>query len=239
MHLIGADFIARHGVPWIVAAAFAERFGAPIFVTPLLVAAGVLAARGDARLGTVFLAITVACLVGDCLWYEVTRWKGMGLLKLLCRISFVPDSYVRRANAQLMKHVGLSLLGAKWLPGFAHLTVPLAGAAHVPRSKFHLYNTVGTGVWAGALLTAGFLSARGIDWTGIVRISAGWAIGLALTAMVITTAKGYYRRVKYLKTHSLARKWREGRKRKVGRWRVRGVKFFQSHWARKFRASES
>jgi len=221
MHFWGADFIARHGVPWIVAAAFAERFGAPIFVTPLLMAAGVLAAKGDAQLGTVFLAVTVSCLVGDVLWYEVTRWKGSGLLKLLCRISLVPDSYVRRANAQLLKHLGLSLLGAKWLPGFAHLTVPLAGAAHVSRGKFHLYNTVGTSTWAGALLAAGYLSARGIDWTGIVKISAGWAIGLALAAMFLITARGYCRRVKYLKTHTLVRKWREGRKRKIGRRRSR------------------
>jgi membrane protein DedA with SNARE-associated domain len=68
----------------------------------------------------------------------------------------------------------------------------------VPHSKFHLYNTVRASVWAAALLTAGYLSARGIDWTGIVRISAGRAIGLALAATLLITAHGYYRRVKYL-----------------------------------------
>ena len=114
-------------------ATFAERMGLPLFVTPLLFAAGALAAMGKLHFGWLLLVTSVACLAGDTLWYELGRWKGRALFGLLCRVSFQPDSCVRRSEVALEKHTGRSLLWAKWVPGVGHLAVPLAGAARVPR----------------------------------------------------------------------------------------------------------
>lgn len=98
MQIPGAELIAHHGVQWFFAATLSERLGAPIFVTSLLLAAGALAAGGTAHLGTMLVASTVACAVGDTLWFELSRWKGAAFLSLLCRISFQPESLVERAK---------------------------------------------------------------------------------------------------------------------------------------------
>jgi membrane protein DedA with SNARE-associated domain/rhodanese-related sulfurtransferase len=179
--------------------------GLPLFVTPLLVAAGALAAMGKLQIGLLLVVTTVACLAGDTVWYELGRWKGNSLFGFLCKISFQPDSCVRRSEMALEKHTGLSLLWAKWIPGVAHLALPLAGAARVPRGRFHLYNAVGSIVWLGVLLAGGYLSMRTIDWLGVVVITARWAVGLAVVVSVVMAVHSYRERKKFLKTLRMAR----------------------------------
>ena len=184
MHPSDLQFLARHGTLWMFLATLGERLGLPLFVTPLLVAAGALAAMGKLHFGLLLLVTTVACLAGDTVWYELGRWKGSTLFGLLCRISFQPDSCVRRSELALARHTGRSLLWAKWLPGVAHLALPLAGAARISRPRFHLYNAAGSIAWLAALLAAGYLSMRTIDWLGVFVITARWAVALALVASV-------------------------------------------------------
>lgn len=182
-----------------------ERLGLPLFVTPLLVAAGALAAMGKMSIGALLLVTIVACLAGDTVWYELGRWKGSALFGLLCRISFQPDSCVRRSQLALEKHTGRSLLWAKWIPGVAHLALPLAGAARVPRLRFHLYNAAGSVLWLAVLLAGGYLSMRTIDWLGLFVITAQWAVGLALVVSVVMAVRSYWQRREFLKTLRMAR----------------------------------
>ena len=205
MHFSDLHFLARHGTLWMFVATFAERIGLPLFVTPLLFAAGALAAMGKLDFGLLLLVTTVACLAGDTLWYELGRWKGSALFGLLCRISFQPDSCVRRSELALERNTGRSLLWVKWIPGVGHLAVPLAGAARVPRARFHFYNAVGSVAWLSLLLAAGYLSMRTIDWLGLFVITAQWAVGAALVVSVVLAARSYLERRKSLLSLRMAR----------------------------------
>lgn len=205
MHLSDLQFLARHGTLWMFLLTLGERLGLPLFVTPLLFASGALAAMGDMHIGVLLLMTTVACLAGDTVWYELGRWKGSELFGLLCRISFQPDSCVRRSQMALEKHTGLSLLWAKWIPGVAHLALPLAGAARVPRLRFHLYNAAGSVLWLAVLLSGGYLSMRTIDWLGLFVITAQWAVGVALVISVVLAVRSYWQRRQFLKTLRMAR----------------------------------
>jgi membrane protein DedA with SNARE-associated domain/rhodanese-related sulfurtransferase len=205
MHLSNLQFLARHGLLWMFLATFAERIGLPLFVTPLLFAAGALAAMGSLHFGLLLLLTTVACLAGDTVWYELGRWKGSALFGLLCRISFQPDSCVRRSQLALEKHTGRPLLWAKWIPGVSHLALPLAGAARVPRLRFHVYNAVGSIAWLAIILAGGYLSMRTVDWLGLFVITARWAVGVALVVSVVMAARNYWERREFLKTLRMAR----------------------------------
>lgn len=202
-----SDFhsLTRHGALWMFLVTLGERLGLPLFVTPLLVAAGALAAMGKLHFGALLLATTAACLAGDTAWYELGRWKGSQLLGLLCRISFQPDSCVRRTELALARHTASSLLWAKWLPGVAHLALPLAGAARISRLRFHLYNAAGSIVWLAALLAAGYLSMLTIDWLGVFAITARWLVVLALVASVALAGRSYWQREQSLKALRMAR----------------------------------
>jgi membrane protein DedA with SNARE-associated domain/rhodanese-related sulfurtransferase len=199
------QFLARHGTLWMFFATLGERLGLPLFVTPLLVAAGALAAMGKLHLGLLLLVTTVGCLAGDTVWYELGRWKGSSLFGLLCRISFQPDSCVRRSQLALSQHTGRSLLWAKWIPGVGRLAQPLAGAAQLRRTRFHLLNAAGSILWLAVLLAAGFVSVRTIDWLGVFVITAQWAVSMALVVSVVLAVHSYWQRQKFLKAMRMAR----------------------------------
>jgi membrane protein DedA with SNARE-associated domain/rhodanese-related sulfurtransferase len=205
IHPSDLQFLARHGTLWMFFVTLGERLGLPLFVTPLLVAAGALAAMGKLHFGLLLLVTGVACLAGDTVWYELGRWKGSLLFGWLCRISFQPDSCVRRSQLALEKHTGLSLLWAKWIPGVAHLAPPLAGAARVPRVRFQLYNAAGSVVWLAVLLAGGYLSMRTVDWLGLFVITAQWAVCVALVASVVMALRSYWERRQFLKALRMAR----------------------------------
>jgi membrane protein DedA with SNARE-associated domain/rhodanese-related sulfurtransferase len=205
MHLSDLAILARHGGLWMFVVTFAERLGLPLFVTPLLFAAGALAAMGKLHFGVLLLLTTLACLAGDTVWYELGRWKGSTLFGLLCRISFQPDSCVRRSELAMGKHTGSSLLWAKWVPGVAHLAIPLAGAARMPRGRFHFYNAVGSIAWLAVLLAGGYLSMRTIDWLGLFAITARWAMGAALVVSAGLALQSYWKRREFMKSLRMAR----------------------------------
>src|SRR5471032_3043481 len=127
---------------WMFLVTLGERLGLPVFISPLLLAAGAMVAVNPMQFWLVLFATAIPCLLGDA----------------MCRISFVPDSLEQKAYDGLDRFKGFSLLYAKWIPGVAHLAPPVAGAARLPRSRFHLYNGIGSLLWILIMLLAGVVS---------------------------------------------------------------------------------
>ena len=171
-----------------------ERLGLPVFISPLLLAAGAMVAVNPLQFWLVLFATAVPCLLGDAMWYELGRWKGRKVIAAMCRISFVPDSLEKKAYEGLSRFKGISLLYAKWIPGVAHLAPPVAGAARLPRMRFLLYNGVGSVVWILVMLLAGVLSMRTFNWMDMFVRSAKWSVGFLVVCSVLLAGYGWWRR---------------------------------------------
>jgi membrane protein DedA with SNARE-associated domain len=194
--------LARHGALWMFLVTLGERLGLPVFISPLLLAAGAMVAVNPMQFWLVLFATAVPCLLGDAMWYELGRWKGRSVIAAMCRISFVPDSLEDKAYAGLDRFRGVTLLWAKWIPGVAHLAPPLAGAAHLRRSRFHLYNSIGSLTWILVMLLAGVLSMRAFDWMAIFTSSAKWSLSLIAAGSVVMAGYGWYRRKRSRARHA-------------------------------------
>ncbi len=192
--------IARHGVLWMFLLTLGERMGLPVFISPLLLAAGAMVAVSPRHFWLVLVATAVPCLLGDAMWYELGRWKGRSMIAAMCRISFVPDSLEEKAYAGLDRFRGISLLWAKWVPGVAHLAPPLAGAAHLTRPRFHVYNGIGSLLWIVAMLLAGVASMKTFDWMAIFAQSGKWSLGLIAVGSAAMAIYGWRRR-KHTRRH--------------------------------------
>lgn len=137
--------------------ALLERVGAPLLLSPVLVAAGALAASGQMRFDVALWLALAASAAGDALWYELGRKKGDRVLSTLCRISFEPDSCVRRSKIFFGKSSNRTLLFSKWLPGVSHVVPAVAGLSGIERQHFFLTNLAGSALWIAALMLAGYL----------------------------------------------------------------------------------
>jgi membrane protein DedA with SNARE-associated domain len=186
--------IARHGALGMFLVTLGERLGLPVFISPLLLAAGAMVAVNPWQFWLVLFATAVPCLLGDAMWYELGRWKGRKVIAAMCRISFVPDSLEQKAYAGLERFKGYSLLYAKWIPGVAHLAPPVAGAARLPRLRFHVYNGIGSLLWIVIMLLAGVLSMRTFDWMDVFTRSSKWSVGFVGVSSVLMAGYSWWRR---------------------------------------------
>jgi membrane protein DedA with SNARE-associated domain len=139
-----------------------ERVGAPLLLSPVLVGAGALAAGGGVRFDIALWLALIACIAGDALWYELGRKKGASVLSTLCRISFEPDSCVRRSKVFFEKGSNRTLLFSKWLPGISHVVPAVAGLSGIERQHFFMMNVAGSALWIVVLMLAGYLPVEHI-----------------------------------------------------------------------------
>lgn len=145
--------------PYIVVllSALLERIGLPLLLSPVLVGAGALAAADQMRFDVGFWIAVLACVAGDALWYEMGRKRGDGVLSTLCRISFEPDSCVRRSKVFFAKSSTRTLFFSKWLPGVSHIVPAVAGLSGIDRRRFFVGNTGGSAFWVISLMLMGYL----------------------------------------------------------------------------------
>ena len=178
------EFLAQFGYVvlgvWIVA----ESIGLPLPATPMLLAAGALAAKGPFQL---WLALTVsvcACLVSDFFWFAVGRKGDRKVLRLICRISLEPDSCVRRTTKLIEKYGAKSLLISKFVPGLNAVAAPLAGSTGVPWQRFFCFDLLGSIFWCGSFLLAGYLFREKVTTLADRLGHFKWQLALMLLVII-------------------------------------------------------
>lgn len=172
-----------------------ERAGAPLLLSPVLVAAGALAAAGGMRFDLALWLALISCIAGDQLWYELGRRKGNSVLSTLCRVSFEPDSCVRRSKVFFEKSSNRTLLFSKWLPGVSHVVPAVAGLSGVQPERFFLMNVAGSALWILALMLAGYLPVERMHLASAV---APVVFEASLIALIANIGFKYWQRRQFL-----------------------------------------
>src|SRR5262245_5727538 len=182
------EFLLRHGELVLFAYVLADQLGVPIPASPVLLAAGGLAAAGKLNLPLALGLAVVGSLLADLAWFTAGRLQGNRVLGLLCRISLEPDSCVRRTEMMFLRFGLRSLLVSKFIPGFSTIAPPLAGIVGVGIARFALYSAGGALLWAGLWMGIGHVVGDALG-----RVSArinhfgalvGTTIGLAIVGYV-------------------------------------------------------
>lgn len=192
------SLVLHHGYAFLFCYVFAVQAGLPIPSDPVLLIMG--AAIGDGRYGfwIAFLVTMTAALLGDWVWYELGRWRGRSILKLLCKFSLEPDTCVRKTELDFMKRGPWTLLFTKFVPGTSLISTPLAGAIKMPRWRFLLADAAGAALWSTTYLVAGALFHRQIDRVivllGLFGRRAGFVLALLLGAFILWR---YFQRVRF------------------------------------------
>lgn len=149
--------LSQYGLAIVAFNVLLNQMGLPVPVVPTLVLAGAITASGQQPLAPVFLAAVGACLLADSGWYWIGQKYGIRVLKTLCRISLEPDSCVSETQSQFDRWGVNSLVIAKFVPGWATIAPPLAGAMRIGWPRFIALSTLAAMLWVGAGLLAGTL----------------------------------------------------------------------------------
>ncbi len=176
-----------HGVPGIALLVFAKRMGVPVPAIPFLLLAG---ARGTQDPFFALHAATAACVVtvfADWLWFLAGRRFGSRMLALMCKLSLAPETCIRRSELAFLSRSALTVLIAKFIPGVAGLSPPVAGALGMPAARFTALNLAGTLAWVSAGVGAGWLLHRQVAQV----IAALYALGSLTVPLVVVAISAY------------------------------------------------
>lgn len=171
------DLVLAYGTSVVFGNVLLEQLGLPVPAVPTLVVAGALAADGRLPFARLLLVALLATLAADSLWFLLGRRHGQRLLRTLCRISLSPDTCVRQTEGVFEKYGLASLLFAKFVPGYSTVAPPLAGASGTSYTRFLLFTSGGTLLWAGSALLLGAAFHGAVDRVlGALASLGGWAL---------------------------------------------------------------
>jgi membrane protein DedA with SNARE-associated domain len=165
-----SGIIVRLGYPGVAMLMFLENAVPPIpseLVVPL---AGVLAARGEMRVGLMIAAATAGSVAGALGWYVVGRRIGERRLRAWVarhgRWLAVGPSDLDAAQSWFRRYGYAAVFVGRLVPGVRTFVSVPAGLTRMPIAPFLVYSVLGTAIWTGVLAYLGILLQSNIAIVG-------------------------------------------------------------------------
>jgi len=183
------SLLAQYGLALVFANVLLTQLGLPVPAIPTLIVAGTLAQRGELSVATVLMVAVAASLLGDLPWFIAGRIYGSRAINLLCRVAIEPETCVKQTENIFERWGPRSLLFAKFVPGFAIVAPPIAGALRLATGPFFAYSAIGALLWAGVAVALGMIFHAQVDWviSWLARMGswAAAAVGAAIALYIV------------------------------------------------------
>ncbi|AOV17117.1 hypothetical protein BJI67_08650 [Acidihalobacter aeolianus] len=137
-------YLDSYGYFAIMFAVMLEGIGIPAPGLTLVVAASVLAGRGDMDLSLVFISALAAALAGYNIGYQLGNLGGR---RLLLRTRLINRHHLRRMHRLYVRWGAWIVIVAPFVDGLRQLNGPVAGMLGMPRIRFVPANAFGCFVW--------------------------------------------------------------------------------------------
>jgi membrane-associated protein len=153
--------------PVAMLAVLTGAIGVPIPTTIVVLAAGAIAADGDADPFMLFGVVLVAAVVGDATSFGLARWaEGLAIHRLGGRVGLTPDR-LAAVDRHFSTWGGLLIVVTRCLlTGLALPTNLVAAGSGYSVARFLVYALVGEAIWAAELLGLGWL--YGSNWVALL-----------------------------------------------------------------------
>ena len=121
----------------------------------LLVTAGVFAAAGTLKIGSLVLFVTLCAIAGDQLGYWIGRRTGQALYRREDS-TFFKRRHLDRAHQFYEKYGGKTVILARFMPIVRTFCPPVAGAAQMRYARYLAYDVLGGCCWGAGLVLGGY-----------------------------------------------------------------------------------
>lgn len=121
----------------------------------LLVTAGVFAAAGVLKIGTLLPSVILCAIVGDQVGYWIGRRAGQALYHRRDSF-FFKRKHLERAHKFYEEYGGKTVILARFAPIVRTFCPPVAGAAGMNYMSYVTYDVVGGCIWGGSMILGGY-----------------------------------------------------------------------------------
>ena len=200
------ELLELYGVFIVFAIVLVEQGGLPIPAFPILVVSGALAADGGISWPACIVVAMAACLLADLFWFRAGRYYGVGVLRLLCKISLSPDSCVSQTEDKFARFGAKSLIVSKFIPGFNIVASPMSGALGVSTPRFIAFSMAGSLLWSGSGVALGAYFYKSVDQLLDTMSAMGsTALFVVLTLLGLFVLYKFVERRRFQRDQSIAR----------------------------------
>lgn len=154
------SLFGRFGYGVVFFGVMLDNAGFPVPGELILLFAGSLVASGDFSMAPAAIIAASGALLSDSGWYFAGRLGSKRLISWYCRLSFGSTACLARTERNLARFGPLSLIYARFIPGFRTFAAPMAGMSGVPYRWFALYDGIGALLWAILGIWTGSVFAR-------------------------------------------------------------------------------
>jgi membrane-associated protein len=158
LHFDLAEAIRAVGLVGLWLIVFAESGLLIGFFLPgdsLLFTAGFLASQGYFDITTLVIVFVSAAIIGDSVGYAFGHRYGRRLFERPDS-RFFKQKHLVATEAFYLKHGGMTIIVARFLPIVRTFAPIVAGVAHMNYRRFLMYNIVGGIIWGAGVPLAGF-----------------------------------------------------------------------------------
>jgi len=171
----------RYGYGAVFLAIFVEGTGIPAPGQTLLVAAALLAARGDLSLGVLLVTALVAATTGNLAGFYIGRFGGRRILE---RIGAGPR--LEKMAALFERRGGVVVGFGRFVDGLRQLAGIAAGSLGMDLATFFAWNLLGAVAWVAFWGVGAFLFERDFAAiAGLFHRFRPFAIALAVLGVVL------------------------------------------------------
>jgi membrane protein DedA with SNARE-associated domain len=168
-------YIEKYGYWAVAGAILPEGFGIPAPGETALVAAALLAARGDMSLSAVLAAAFWAAVAGNTVGYGLGCFGGRPLILRYGRYLFITGNRLERVETFFARYGRAIILAARFIDVFRQLNGIVAGTTRMPFLRFQFYNVLGASAWVGFWCSLAYL--LGHDASHLHRVSMRFRYG--------------------------------------------------------------
>lgn len=143
------QYVAAYGAAAIFVMIYFESFGAPLPGETGVIAAGLLAARGDLSIVAVFAAVFCGAVLGDSTGYLIGRFGGRLLLQRYGPYVKLTPERLEKFEEQFRRRGVPLVVVARFLPVFRQLNGLIAGSMAMPWHIFLVAQAMGALLWTG------------------------------------------------------------------------------------------
>lgn len=181
-----ADVMDRLGELGLALLVMLENVFPPIPSEPVLTLAGVLATQGRMSLPLVLLASMLGSVVGALVLYESgARFGRARLVRIVERMPLASVADLERAEAWFDRHGQPAVFFGRFVPVVRSLVSIPAGIERMPRGRFVLLTSLGSGAWNAAFVLIGLQAGELVDLSTVSTVlNVSLLAGIALAVVV-------------------------------------------------------
>lgn len=186
---LAGPYLEHYGYFAVFFTVLLESFGIPLPGQTVIIAGGLLAAKGEMHIVPLVLIAWGAAVAGDNIGYAIGRFGGRRLIVHHGGRIGLREAHLQRVERVFARYGGGIVVAARFFDVLRQLNGVVAGLSGMRWLLFFLFNALGATLWVGAWGVGAYVLGQHMAVAlAVFHHYAPYVIGVSLVGVVVLLA---------------------------------------------------